>query len=93
MIECGWCGAATKPGACSTCGRDPALPWQQRAQDPPGFTARDAGRPNLDASQVRQRIRIARKEHPDATNAELAEYLGISARTLGRWQMLADSGQ
>ena len=93
VIECGWCGATTAPGRCGHCGRDPALPWIQRAQEPPTARAdqETGGRPTLDASQIRQRLRIARKElDPDVTNAALAEHLGISERTLGRWQKKAD---
>lgn len=92
MIVCGWCNTATAPDLCSYCGRDPALPWTQRGTEPPEATEghESGGRPALDASQVRQRIRIARKELPDdATQAQLAEALGISERTLARWQKLA----
>ena len=91
MIVCGWCAAATEPGRCAHCGRDPALPWIQRAQEPPAARAdqETGGRPTLDASQIRQRLRIARKElGPDVTNAALADHLGIHPRTLGRWQKL-----
>ena len=105
MIICGWCGQATQSdaywettammpvGECRSCGHeDPARPWVQRNQKPPEATEGNSqgGRPTLDASQIGQRLRIARKElGPDATNAQLAEHLGISDRTLSRWQKLA----
>lgn len=87
MIECGWCGFATE-APCSHCGRDPELPWIQRGLEAPKVKE-ETGRPTLDPSQIRQKLRIARKELNDPTNAELAEHLGISERTLGRWQLLA----
>lgn len=92
LIECGWCGAATvSRRRCSACHRDPALPWVQRRHRPPKVTEHEAGRPPLDPGQIRQRLRIARKElGPDPTNAALAEHLGISERTLGRWLKVAD---
>lgn len=96
-IECGWCGAATVvaasdvPNACRRCGRDPVVPWTQRAMKAPVVPgpAEDhepAGRPKLEPGEIRQRIRIARKElGVGATKAALAEKLGISERQLGRW--------
>jgi hypothetical protein len=102
VIVCGWCGQATAgewettalmptgETRCQSCGHeDPARPWVQRGDTPPSPQPRPEGRPPLDASQIRQRLRIARKEHPDATNAELAEALDISERTLGRWLKVA----
>lgn len=105
LIVCGWCGQPTDSeaywettafapaGECRACGHeDPAKPWVQRAKQPPLARAEHeaGGRPALDASQVRQRLRIARKElGQDATNAQLAAHLQISERTLGRWQKLA----
>jgi hypothetical protein len=91
VIVCGWCASATEPGLCSHCGRDPALPWTQRNTEPPIASAEGepAGRPKLDAGQIRAKLRIARKDNPDATNAMLADLLGISERTLGRWQKLS----
>lgn len=89
MIVCGWCNAATEPGHCSDCGRDPALPWVQRATVPPVATAddREGGRPKLDPGQARQKARLARKDlGSGATNAQVAEHLGISERTLQRWE-------
>lgn len=91
MIVCGWCGQSTLPESCSSCGRDPALPWHQRAQEPPQAEHREAGRPPLDPGQIKQKLRIARKElGADATDADLAELLGVSPRTLDRWQKVAD---
>ena len=88
-IICGWCESATEPDRCSHCGRDPALPWFQRAQEPPKASEPRSGRPTLDASQIRQRLRIALKELGEGvTKAALAEHLGIDTRTLGRWQKL-----
>lgn len=95
MIVCGWCGQPTDPSAdqCGVCGHvDPAKPWLQRDQQPPVATEERAagGRPQIDASQARERIRIATKElGGNPTKAELAEYLRIDVRTLGRWQKLA----
>jgi len=91
VIVCGWCASTTEPGQCSQCGRDPALPWIQRAQEPPRATETGhSGRPSLNAGQIKQRLRIALKElGNDATNAELAEHLDISERTLNRWQKVS----
>jgi hypothetical protein len=102
MIVCGWCGKPTEAkdwettaltpdaGECRACGHeDPAKPWLQRGQQPPvANQGRGAGgRPSLDISQIRERVRIARKElGADVTNAALAAHLGIDERTLGRWQ-------
>jgi hypothetical protein len=91
VIVCGWCDNSTEPGRCSYCGRDPALPWLQRGLEVPGGTeGREAGRPRIDAGRVRHRLRLARKELGEhATNAQLAEHLQISERTLHRWQNLS----
>ena len=90
-IVCGWCEGATEPDRCSHCGRDPALPWFQRAAEHPRASEDHAsGRPKLDPSQIRQKLRIAIKElGSDATKAQLAEHLGIDMRTLGRWQKVS----
>lgn len=50
---------------------------------------RAGGRPKLDASQIRQRLRIAIKELPEATNAQLAEHLDIGETTLRNWRKVA----
>jgi transcriptional regulator GlxA family with amidase domain len=66
------------------------LPWTQRGSEPPlAHPERDTGRPSLDPSQIKQKLRIAKKELGDVTSAALAEHLGVSERTLNRWQKLA----
>ncbi len=91
MIVCGWCGNATEPGRCSSCGRNAALPYEQRGQNPPTASqSHAAGRPRLDASQIRQTLRIALKElGANATNAQLAEHLDIGDTTLRNWRKVA----
>lgn len=89
MIVCGWCSSATAPGLCSTCGRDPALPWLQRGSEPPDVKEQPAGRPRLDPAQIKHRLRLALKELPEATNAELAEHLGIGETTVRNWRKVA----
>ncbi len=62
----------------------------QRAEMPPEATEPRAGRPALDASQIKQRIRLALKElGADATNAQLAEHLDIGDTTLRKWRKVA----
>ena len=90
QIVCGWCRNGTAPGQCSHCGRDPAVPWLQRDVEPPLAEASEGGRPRLSPGQIRHRLRLARKELGEgATNAQLAEKLEISERTLARWLRLA----
>lgn len=81
MIVCGWCHAETQPARCSLCGRDPALPWVQRGQEPPTVTAAD-----------RNRIRMVRTsadlvaEGLEPTIERLADRLGVDPRTVRRWR-------
>ena len=90
MIACGWCGEPTTSlDRCSHCGHeDPARPWVQRGQEPP--TAAD-----IERADRRRRIAAARRRLEDAgqrvTDEALAELLGVSARTVGRWREM--SGQ
>lgn len=67
------------------------MPWTQRAQEPPTANeSHEAGRPRLNPTQIRHKLRLARKElGEDATNADVAELLGISERQLGRWMRAA----
>lgn len=67
------------------------MPWTQRAQEPPTANeGHEAGRPRLNPAQIRHKLRLARKElGEDATNADVAELLGISERQLGRWMRAA----
>ena len=90
---CGWCEQSTTDELiCSQCGHeDPARPWLQRGKTIPLSEEREhlGGRPRLEPGQIRQRLRIAQKELGDnATNAQVAERLEISERTLARWQKL-----
>lgn len=93
LFRCGWCGNPTaNPDRCTSCGHvDPARPWVHRGQEPPVIKTDAAGRPGLDVGAIRRRLREARHAlGPDATQAQLADHLSISARTLGRWQKVAD---
>lgn len=86
-VICGWCGEVAAASSCSTCGRDPAEAWTQRGQEPPTVRTDAAGRPTLDARAIRARLREARAEiGGDATVARLAEFLGVSDKTVRRWQ-------
>lgn len=99
VIECGWCGQSTNLAdpqpLCGHCGRNPVQPWEQRGMEPPPAmpdmpSAAAGGRPHLEPGEIKQRLRIARKElGTGATNAALAEKLGISERQLGRWHKTA----
>lgn len=89
MIECGWCGHPTQPGPCSYCGRPAQLPWWQRGQEPPTVES-STGRPTLEVTEVRRRLADARQalgQH--ATNAAIAEHLGIAESTVRRWRKVA----
>ncbi|HEY6014711.1 MAG TPA: helix-turn-helix transcriptional regulator, partial [Candidatus Limnocylindrales bacterium] len=93
LIRCGWCGAVTKPAEpCHACGHvEPEKPWVQRDQEVPEIRTDAAGRPALDARDVRKRLREARASlGPSATKAQIAEHLDVSVRTLGRWEQLAE---
>lgn len=93
MIRCGWCDHPTPAGEdCHACGHeDPARPWVQRGKEPPTVRTDAVGRPTLDTQAIRRRLRDARAAlGPEATREALAEQLGVSVRTLGRWQKVAD---
>ena len=82
MIVCGWCGQPATDTC--VCGRDPRVPWVQRGLTPKVIEAKP-GRPEIDANDIHHRLAQARAALPGATNAQLAEHLDISIRTLGRW--------
>lgn len=93
LIRCGWCDHPTPPDEdCHACGHeDPARPWIQRGRQAPTVRTDAVGRPVLDAGAIRRRLRDARAAlGPEATREALAEQLGVSVRTLGRWQKVAD---
>lgn len=57
---------------------------------PPEASEAAEGRPALDASQIRQKLRIAHKELGDGvTKAALAAHLDITPRTLRRWEKVS----
>lgn len=88
MIVCGWCGQPATE-ACPNCRRDPRVPWVQRGEEPPVIPIY-AGRPTLDAAEIRIRLQQARANlGPGASAADVAEHLDISVRTLGRWQKVS----
>lgn len=92
MILCGWCeGSTAIDGLCRHCGRDPVLPWAQRAQEPPAASESHDGRPRLTPGEAKHRLRLAAKalglENP--TQAQLAEQLEVDAKTIARWQKLS----
>jgi len=83
VIVCGWCAHLTNPEACGSCGRDPSLPWSQRGLPPPGES--DARR-----DDARRRLAEARRSlGPDATAERIAELVGVSPRTVRRWQEMS----
>lgn len=89
-IRCGWCGHIAEPPRCDYCGRDPELPWAQRGAPPPVVAPEAAGRPTLDAEAVRRRLADAREAlGTGATQEAIAEFLGVSVRTVARWQKVA----
>lgn len=91
MIRCGWCGHSTPSDRCTYCGRNPTIPWEHRDLTPPVVDAPDApGRPTLEAEEVRHKLADARRALGQrATNAALAEHLGIAESTVRRWRKVA----
>lgn len=92
MILCGWCGKRTaNVDRCTSCGHvDPEKPWDHRGEPVPTVRLAPIGRPPTEARDARRRVSEARNAlGPDATNEDLAEHLGVSLRTLGRWQKLS----
>ena len=90
-IVCGWCARATSPGQCAYCGRDPRLAWKQRGAQPPvADHDAEAGRPPLDAREIRRRYDEARAVLVTAgrepTVERLAEALDRSPRTVREWR-------
>ncbi len=92
MILCGWCGRATPPECCSSCGRDPAVPHVQRGLVPPLADAHE-GRPSLAPAEASRRLAAARDALINAGRAvtveTLAEQLDVSPRTVRRWREMA----
>jgi len=86
VIVCGWCGQPSEPDRCGNCRRDPALPWVQRATDPPAVDPTDDIRRRLSEAAA------AVESHGHRPTAErLAEHLDVSPRTVRRWQQMAAS--
>lgn len=88
-IVCGWCGGLTATAPCIACGRDPRLPWTQRATEPPEDPETE-GRPALDAASIRERYAAAKAQikasgHEPTVEA-LAEVLDRSPRTVRGWR-------
>lgn len=84
MILCGWCGQPTEPeGVCTSCGRSPRIPYEQRGQQP-----------TQAADPVRERLlgayRAIRERGDTVTVARIAEELDVSDRTVRRWQQMSD---
>lgn len=94
MIRCGWCGRQTDAvDRCTSCGHvDPTRPYDQRGEPAPTVRLAPAGRPPLNPTIQRARLMEARASlGRTATDEQLAEFLDISLRTLGRWKKLAGS--
>lgn len=92
MIRCGWCGNPTaNRDRCTSCGHvDPERPWHQRGEPVPSVHVDAAGRPALDRKAIRRRLEEARHAlGADATVEQIAEFLNVSVRTVGRWRKLA----
>lgn len=81
MIRCGWCGRATTPDTCSSCGRDPVLPWAQRDLQPPVV--------DFHRERLAQATAELRSQGVTPTVERLAEALDVSPRTVRRWQQMA----
>lgn len=81
MIACGWCGKPTEPDRCGVCGRDPVLPWTQRGLEPPESDAH--------THELATAAAELRREGRRVTAETLAERLGVSPRTVRRWQEMA----
>ena len=84
MIVCGWCHADTDPVRCSACGRDPAVPWVQRALEPPTVSLAERRRRQLTAATA-----ALRAEGVEPTIDRLAERLDIDPRTVRRWRAVS----
>lgn len=91
MIRCGWCNHPTPAEArCVHCGHvEPARPWTQRGEAPPTVQP-EAGRPPLDADDIRRRYAEAREDlersgRPVTVEA-IAEALDRSPRTVREWR-------
>jgi hypothetical protein len=84
MIVCGWCHGDTEPGHCSSCGRDPALPWLQRATEPPVVTPADRYARFLAVAETQIRL-----EGHEPTIERLAERLDVDPRTVRRWRAMS----
>jgi len=89
---CGWCAAVTTIDRCSACGRDPGLPYAQRATAPPVVRGDAAGRPPLEAAELHRRLATAEAELArggrKATVDALAVHLDVSPKTVRRWRQM-----
>jgi hypothetical protein len=92
MIPCGWCGRATPPEHCASCGRDPAVPYVQRGTEPPVIATHEV-RPGVTPAEAARRLAGARETLQHAgrpvTVEALAEALDVSPRTVRRWREMA----
>jgi hypothetical protein len=86
MRTCGWCGQPTRVDPCSVCNHeDPDRPWLQRGQRPPTTI-------QVKRNDIRHRLAQARRElGPGATVDAIAESIGVSPRTVRRWQEMSAS--
>lgn len=84
MIVCGWCGRPTRDvPACDRCGHvDPRLPFIQRGLPVPSET--EVRRRRLHEAEA-----ALRAEGEEPTAERLAEMLGVSDRTVRRWQQMS----
>lgn len=93
-IVCGFCGSPVEFGAalCSNCRHDPLTAYVQRGQEPE-LIEEGAGRPTLDLADTRHRLQQATADLKAmgraVTVAHLADHLGVSDRTVRRWQQMA----
>lgn len=94
LIECGWCGHSARPPACDYCGRDPAQPWEHRDLQPPTIAEPAAGRPTLEAAEVRRLYGEARARVLQTGRAptvdNIAASLDRSPRTVREWRSRFD---
>jgi hypothetical protein len=79
VIFCGFCGQPTEPELCANCRHDPVLPYLQRGQEPD---------PVERGPEIRRRLAQAARDLDNPTAERLAERLGVSARTVRRWQQM-----
>ena len=85
VIVCGWCGKPTTNWTrCSECAHiAPQRPWEQRGESVPTIPTHPAGRPPLDATELRKRLASL---GPGATDDQIAERFEVDPRTVRRWR-------